>query len=160
VVHHGVDAPAPAEPAQEADVRERLGLGGRKVVLCVASKRPHKNQELLVRAAKRLPEDVAIVLAGHPEPYDAELRRLATGIGVAVHLGRGGARNLGRLRPGARRVIEVGLNLVFLVPGETGGMETAARETIPRLAAIEDVRLTLLVNREAAGSFDGIAEEV
>ena len=57
-------------------------------------------------------------------------------------------------------MIEVGLNLVFLVPGETGGMETAARETIPRLAAIEDVRLTLLVNREAAGSFDGIAEEV
>ncbi|TML02352.1 MAG: glycosyltransferase family 4 protein, partial [Actinobacteria bacterium] len=83
VVHHGVDAPAPAEPAQEADVRERLGLGGRKVVLCVASKRPHKNQELLVRAAKRLPEDVAIVLAGHPEPYDAELRRLASSIGVA-----------------------------------------------------------------------------
>jgi len=57
-------------------------------------------------------------------------------------------------------VIHVGLNLVFLVPGETGGMETAARETIPRLSAIEDLRLTLLVNREAAGSFDGIAEEV
>jgi glycosyltransferase involved in cell wall biosynthesis len=57
-------------------------------------------------------------------------------------------------------VIHVGLNLVFLVPGETGGMETAARETIPRLAAIDDLRLTLLVNREAAGSFDGVAEEV
>jgi glycosyltransferase involved in cell wall biosynthesis len=57
-------------------------------------------------------------------------------------------------------VIHVGLNLVFLIPGETGGMETAARETIPRLAAIEDLRLTLLVNREAAGSFGGVAEEV
>jgi glycosyltransferase involved in cell wall biosynthesis len=57
-------------------------------------------------------------------------------------------------------VIHVGLNLVFLIPGETGGMETAARETIPRLAAIEDLRLTLLVNREAAGSFGGVCEEL
>ena len=29
-------------------------------------------------------------------------------------------------------MIHVGLNLVFLVPGETGGMETYARELIPR----------------------------
>jgi glycosyltransferase involved in cell wall biosynthesis len=57
-------------------------------------------------------------------------------------------------------VIQVGLNLIFLVPGETGGMETAARETIPRLAEIEDLRLTLLVNREAAGSFGGVAKEL
>ncbi|HMJ95305.1 MAG TPA: glycosyltransferase family 1 protein [Thermoleophilaceae bacterium] len=54
----------------------------------------------------------------------------------------------------------MGLNLVFLIPGETGGMETAARETIPQLAAIDDLRLTLFVNREAAGSFGGVAEEV
>jgi glycosyltransferase involved in cell wall biosynthesis len=54
----------------------------------------------------------------------------------------------------------VGLNLVFLIPGETGGMETAARETIPHLAAIDDLRLTLFVNREAAGTFGGVADEV
>ena len=54
----------------------------------------------------------------------------------------------------------VGLNLLFLIPGETGGMETAARETIPHLAAIDDLRLTLFVNREAAGTFGGAAEEV
>jgi glycosyltransferase involved in cell wall biosynthesis len=57
-------------------------------------------------------------------------------------------------------MLRVGLNLVFLVPGETGGMETAARETIPHLAAMDDVHLTLFVNREAAGSFSGGAEEV
>ena len=34
--------------------------------------------------------------------------------------------------------IHVALNLVFLVPGETGGMETYARELIPRLAARDD----------------------
>jgi glycosyltransferase involved in cell wall biosynthesis len=56
--------------------------------------------------------------------------------------------------------MHVGLNLVFLVPGESGGMETAARATIPHLAAREDLRLTLFVNREAAGSFGGIADEV
>jgi hypothetical protein len=27
--------------------------------------------------------------------------------------------------------MHVGLNLIFLVPGETGGMEVAAREPIP-----------------------------
>jgi glycosyltransferase involved in cell wall biosynthesis len=43
--------------------------------------------------------------------------------------------------------VHVALNLVFLVPGETGGMETYARELIPRLP----VRVTALVNREAAG---------
>jgi glycosyltransferase involved in cell wall biosynthesis len=49
---------------------------------------------------------------------------------------------------------------MFLIPGETGGMETAARETIPHLAATEDLELKLFVNREAAGAFDGVAEEV
>jgi glycosyltransferase involved in cell wall biosynthesis len=47
-------------------------------------------------------------------------------------------------------VIHVALNLVYLVPGETGGMETYARELLPRLAARDDLRLTALVNREAA----------
>jgi glycosyltransferase involved in cell wall biosynthesis len=49
-------------------------------------------------------------------------------------------------------VIHVALNLVYLVPGETGGMETYARELIPRLAERDDVRLTSLVNREAAAA--------
>jgi glycosyltransferase involved in cell wall biosynthesis len=56
--------------------------------------------------------------------------------------------------------VNVGLNLVFLIPGETGGMETAARQTIPHLAGRDDLRVTLFVNREAAGSFEGIADEV
>ena len=54
-------------------------------------------------------------------------------------------------------MIHVGLNLVFLVPGETGGMETYARELIPRLAATEGLRLTAFVNREtAAAEFEGV----
>jgi glycosyltransferase involved in cell wall biosynthesis len=51
----------------------------------------------------------------------------------------------------------VGLNLVFLVPGETGGMEVAARELIPALlaAAPPDTRFTAFVNREAAAAGGG-----
>jgi glycosyltransferase involved in cell wall biosynthesis len=52
--------------------------------------------------------------------------------------------------------MHVGLNLIFLVPGETGGMEVAARELIPALVdAAPDVRFTAFVNREAAAAKDG-----
>jgi glycosyltransferase involved in cell wall biosynthesis len=65
-------------------VRARLGLSeGARIVLCVGAKRPHKNQELLVRALSRLGDDVVLVLAGHPEPYDARLRALAGECGVS-----------------------------------------------------------------------------
>jgi glycosyltransferase involved in cell wall biosynthesis len=46
--------------------------------------------------------------------------------------------------------VHVGLNLVFLVPGETGGMETYARELVAALRTETDVRLTTFVSREAA----------
>ena len=48
----------------------------------------------------------------------------------------------------------VGLNLIFLVPGETGGMEIAARELIPELLAqaAPGTRFTAFVNREAAAA--------
>ena len=51
--------------------------------------------------------------------------------------------------------MRVGLNLVFLVPGETGGMETYARELVPRLAARDDLDLVAFVNEEAAAAGDG-----
>jgi len=48
--------------------------------------------------------------------------------------------------------VHIGLNLLFLVPGETGGMEVAARATLPELvAAAPNTRFTAFVNREAAG---------
>jgi glycosyltransferase involved in cell wall biosynthesis len=52
--------------------------------------------------------------------------------------------------------LHIGLNLIFLVPGETGGMEVAARELIPALVkAAPDVRFTAFVNREAAAAGGG-----
>jgi len=51
--------------------------------------------------------------------------------------------------------LHVGLNLVFLVPGETGGTETYARELIPELVgAAPDMRFTAFINREAAAVRD------
>jgi glycosyltransferase involved in cell wall biosynthesis len=50
--------------------------------------------------------------------------------------------------------VRVALNLVFLVPGETGGMEVYARELLPRLAAIEGLEPVAIVNRLAAADRD------
>jgi len=51
----------------------------------------------------------------------------------------------------------VGLNLIFLVPGETGGMEIVARELIPALlgAAEPGMRFTAFINREATAAGGG-----
>src|ERR1700688_3560220 len=53
--------------------------------------------------------------------------------------------------------MHIGLNLIFLVPGETGGMEVYARELIQELVAQApaDTRFTAFINREAAGAGDG-----
>jgi glycosyltransferase involved in cell wall biosynthesis len=87
VVPHGLGrASGSAAVADHAAVRSRHGLDGDRLVVCVAAKRPHKNQELLVRAAPLLGERTDVVLAGHPEPYDAELRRIAQHVGATrVH---------------------------------------------------------------------------
>lgn len=46
--------------------------------------------------------------------------------------------------------MHVGLNLVYLVPGETGGTETYARELLPELVrAAPKARFTAFLNREA-----------
>jgi glycosyltransferase involved in cell wall biosynthesis len=51
----------------------------------------------------------------------------------------------------------IGLNLIFLVPGETGGMEVYARELIPALLehAPPGMHFTAFINREAARAGGG-----
>ncbi|MEO8968185.1 MAG: glycosyltransferase family 1 protein [Solirubrobacteraceae bacterium] len=60
--------------------------------------------------------------------------------------------------------MHIGLNLVFLVPGATGGMETYARELIPELVAVAPGhRFTAFINREAAaapGPWSDLVESV
>jgi len=74
----GVSAPGPAD----TEALGPLALDGARVVVNVAAKRPHKNQELLVRALEHLPDTVA-VLAGYDEGYGARLEAIAAEVGVA-----------------------------------------------------------------------------
>jgi glycosyltransferase involved in cell wall biosynthesis len=82
VVHHGHEIARPAQATPDETIRARHELDGLRVVLCVAAKRPHKNQELLIRALTFLDEDVVVVLAGHAEPYEHDLRALAGELSV------------------------------------------------------------------------------
>lgn len=50
--------------------------------------------------------------------------------------------------------MRIALNLVYLVPGETGGMEVYARELLPRLAALPGLELVAIVNAAAAEDAD------
>jgi len=86
VVPHGIGDVPRAEPADEAGLRERLRLDSGRVVLCVAAVRPHKNQELLVRALPHLPGDMAVVLAGRREPYAERVSAVAGELGVTDRL--------------------------------------------------------------------------
>jgi glycosyltransferase involved in cell wall biosynthesis len=81
-VPHGAGRAAQPSP-DTALVIERHGIAAGRILLCVAAKRPHKNQELLVDALGRLPDDVMLVLVGHDEGYGAELKARAARLGVA-----------------------------------------------------------------------------
>ncbi len=74
---------APGEAASPDELRERLGLSAARIALCVAAKRPHKNQRLLVEALPRLPADVHVVLVGHDEGYGSEVSAAASELNVA-----------------------------------------------------------------------------
>jgi len=86
VVHpgHGLDrmtAPAPA-----GELRERLGLGDRPLVLSVSQKRPHKNLLRLVAAMVAVRERVpgaALVLPGNRTEHEHELRARAAALGLS-----------------------------------------------------------------------------
>lgn len=84
VAAHGVHGPAPTTLlTPEPELRRRLDLGAGPVVLCVAQKRPYKNQEALVRALAQLArQDVRLVLPGSSTEYERQLREIATAYAV------------------------------------------------------------------------------
>ncbi len=82
----GVRTPSGSPSVSEAALRDRLRLDGRRVVLCVAQKRPYKNLHSLVRALAELDDDVMLVLPGSPTAYEAELRALAEELHVSARV--------------------------------------------------------------------------
>jgi glycosyltransferase involved in cell wall biosynthesis len=85
VVPLGLGAPRRHPPAPDAQVRERLKLGTRQVILSLSAKRPHKNLSTLIRALGRIDRErrPLLVLPGYPTEHEGELRALAAAQGLA-----------------------------------------------------------------------------
>ncbi|MCD0481681.1 glycosyltransferase family 4 protein [Streptacidiphilus sp. ASG 303] len=104
-----------------AEVRRRLGLADRPVVVCVSRLVPRKGQDTLIRALPRIlarvPDAVLLVVGGGP--YRADLERLADAVGV-----RGSVRFTGAV-PWEELPAHYGAGDVFAMPCRTrrGGLD-------------------------------------
>ncbi|MER6674192.1 glycosyltransferase family 4 protein [Streptomyces sp. NPDC000983] len=98
-----------------AEVRARLGLTDRPVVVCVSRLVPRKGQDTLILAMPRIlakePDAVLLIVGGGP--YDKELRRLARETGVA-----GSVRFTGSV-PWSELPAHYGAGDVFAMPCRT-----------------------------------------
>src|SRR5258708_32674965 len=102
----GVDTGAFRPGAGGSEIRERLGLGNRPVVVCVSRMVPRKGQDTLIRAWPRVLAEVAggaemgggpvLMLVGDG-PYRADLGRLARRTGVSRSVVFTGAAPLAEL---------------------------------------------------------------
>jgi glycosyltransferase involved in cell wall biosynthesis len=84
VVPLGLGAVRRSEPTPPEQLRERLRLGERAVVLSLSAKRPHKNLLALIGALARIPAEQrpVLVLAGYPTEHEAQLRERARSLGL------------------------------------------------------------------------------
>jgi glycosyltransferase involved in cell wall biosynthesis len=85
VVPLGLGAVRRAEPMAEGELRDRLDLSARRVVLGLSAKRPHKNLSALIGALARMRADdrPVLVLPGYPTWHEDELRARAQALGVS-----------------------------------------------------------------------------
>ncbi|MFH9085917.1 glycosyltransferase family 4 protein [Streptomyces sp. NPDC017673] len=103
------------------EVRARLGLTDRPVVVCVSRLVPRKGQDTLIRAMPRIlaaePDTVLLIVGGGP--YEKDLRRLAHETGVA-----GSVRFTGAV-PWSELPAHYGAGDVFAMPCRTrrGGLD-------------------------------------
>jgi glycosyltransferase involved in cell wall biosynthesis len=81
VVPEGPGLGDAATPTPEPELRARLGLGDRPLVLSVSARRGHKNLDRLIAAMANVP-GATLVLPGYPTPFDEGLRAAAVQAGV------------------------------------------------------------------------------
>ncbi len=84
VVPLGLGAVRRSDPTPPGQLRERLRLGDRPVVLSLSAKRPHKNLLALIGALARVPaqQRPVLVLAGYPTEHEAQLRERSRSLGL------------------------------------------------------------------------------
>ncbi|NBE54212.1 glycosyltransferase family 4 protein [Streptomyces boluensis] len=103
------------------EIRARLGLSDRPVVVCVSRLVPRKGQDTLIRALPailaQVPDAVLLIVGGGP--YESELRKLAAATGVA-----GSVRFTGAV-PWEELPAHYGAGDVFAMPCRTrrGGLD-------------------------------------
>ncbi|OKH62249.1 GDP-mannose-dependent alpha-(1-6)-phosphatidylinositol monomannoside mannosyltransferase [Mycobacterium sp. SWH-M3] len=105
------------DPEARAELRERYGLGGRPVVVCLSRLVPRKGQDILIRAMPvirhRVPEAALVIVGGGP--YAETLHKLAHSYGVADDvIFTGGV-------PGAELPAHHAMADVFAMPCRTRG---------------------------------------
>jgi len=84
VVPLGIGRPTVTAPTPERELRARLSLGDRRLVLSLSAKRPHKNLGALLDALALIPAErrPVAVLAGYPTPHEEELRAHSEQLGL------------------------------------------------------------------------------
>ncbi|WP_426506607.1 glycosyltransferase family 4 protein [Dactylosporangium sp. McL0621] len=149
----GVDVDAYSPEVDGAEIRQRYGLAGRPVIVCVSRLVPRKGQDVLIRALphirRAVPDAALLVVSGGP--YRATLERLAREQGVGEHVVFTGAVAWAELPAHyaagdvfampcrtRRRGLDVeGLGIVYLeasatglpvLAGDSGGAPNAVRE--------------------------------
>jgi glycosyltransferase involved in cell wall biosynthesis len=75
-------------PLQATELRDKLGLGHREIVLSVSAMRPHKNLARLITAVGLIPVErrPILVIPGYSTPHEEELRRHAAELGLSDDL--------------------------------------------------------------------------
>ena len=84
VVHNGAGITPVHAPTAERELRDRLGLGDRRVILTLSAKRPHKNLPRLLDALALIPapERPVLVLPGYATWHEDELAQRARTLGI------------------------------------------------------------------------------
>jgi glycosyltransferase involved in cell wall biosynthesis len=84
VIHEGVRRPSATPSESAAELRARLGLSARPLVLTLSARRPHKNLERLLEAIALIPigERPILLVPGYSTPWENELQRKARDLAI------------------------------------------------------------------------------